>query len=122
MDIALDTLASQPWALGIFAAVLALILGVRHLGLWQGQKNGPSATTTQAQVAAVIVDPSALDRLSGEISGLAIAQTEANKIAREQLKFAQDGAQEAINVSRQAVREVAQLHVEVRELGDKMRR
>ncbi|MBO9589049.1 hypothetical protein [Devosia sp.] len=63
-------------ALIVFAAVLALIFGVRHLGLLQGLKAPAAASETKAQVAAVIVDPTALVAASAEVSGLAVAVTE----------------------------------------------
>lgn len=62
-------------ALMMLGAVLALIIGVRYLGLWQGQNAGPSASTGAAQVAAVIVDPTALNAAAGEVAGLAVVIT-----------------------------------------------
>ncbi|MDO9417053.1 hypothetical protein [Pararhizobium sp.] len=55
-----------PEALVPFGIVLAIIFAVRHFGLLQGSRAG----VPQAQVAAVIVDPSALNRLSEEIETL----------------------------------------------------
>ncbi|KGE79613.1 hypothetical protein LW14_28285, partial [Rhizobium sp. H41] len=48
-------------ALITFGATLAIIFGVRYLGLWQGAKAAPAASQAAAQVAAVIVDPTALN-------------------------------------------------------------
>lgn len=62
-----------PLAIISFGAVLALIFGVRYLGLWQGQNAGPGASSGAAQVAAVIVDPTALNAAAAEVSGLSIA-------------------------------------------------
>lgn len=62
-----------PLAIISFGAVLALIFGVRYLGLWQGQNTGPAASSGAAQVAAVIVDPTALNAAAAEVSGLSIA-------------------------------------------------
>ncbi|WEK05791.1 MAG: hypothetical protein P0Y65_05915 [Candidatus Devosia phytovorans] len=71
-----------PLAIITFGAVLAVIFGVRYLGLWQGQNSGPAASAGAAQVAAVIVDPTALNAAAGEVAGLAMAVTEANVTAR----------------------------------------
>lgn len=60
-----------PAALITFGAVLAVIFAARHFGLMQGQKAAPSADN--AQVAAVIVDPSALNKVSA--AGDALAET-----------------------------------------------
>lgn len=50
-----------PLALVVFGATLAVIFGIRYLGLWQGEKASPAASPAAAQVAAVIVDPTALN-------------------------------------------------------------
>lgn len=55
-----------PTALVTFGAVLALIFGVRYLGLFQGQNAVPDNGTT-AEVAAVIVDPSALNKATAAL-------------------------------------------------------
>lgn len=69
-------------ALLVFAAVLALIFGVRYLGLLQGLRAPAAGLDSKAQVAAVIVDPTALNAAAGEVAGLAIVITEANVTAR----------------------------------------
>lgn len=51
----------QTPALITFGATLAIIFGVRYLGLWQGAKATPAASQAAAQVAAVTVDPTALN-------------------------------------------------------------
>jgi hypothetical protein len=68
-------------ALMVFAAVVGIIFGVRYLGLLQGIK-GPPASEATAQVAAVIVDPTALNKAADEAAGLAVAITDANVTAR----------------------------------------
>ncbi len=73
MEKLLDLLANQPLALIVFAVVLAMIFGVRYLGLWQGQNAPPEAKTGSAAVAAVIVDPTALNAATAEVAGLSIA-------------------------------------------------
>ncbi|MBP1842028.1 hypothetical protein J2046_000272 [Rhizobium petrolearium] len=49
-------------ALMTFGVVLAIIFAVRYFGLWQGQKTSHASSPASAQVAAVIVDPTALNR------------------------------------------------------------
>lgn len=57
-----------PTALITFGVTLAVIFAVQRFGLWAGQKT--VASSDKAQVAAVIVDPSALNRLSDEVGKL----------------------------------------------------
>lgn len=57
-------------ALITFGAVLAVIFAVRYLGLWQGRQASPASSSAAAQVAAVIVDPAALNRLTDQASAL----------------------------------------------------
>jgi hypothetical protein len=83
MEKLLETLASQPLALVVFAVVVALIFGVRYLGLWQGQNASPAASASTAQVAAVIVDPTALNAAAAEVSGLSIAVHELVSVMKE---------------------------------------
>ena len=65
----MEQLANLPLpALMTFGAVLGIIIGVRHLGLLQGQRSAPS-TTNAAQVAAVIVDPTALNKATTALEG-----------------------------------------------------
>lgn len=58
-----------PSAYVIFVISLAVIYAVQRFGLWQGEK-GASPSNEKAQVAAVIVDPSALNRLSDQVGKL----------------------------------------------------
>jgi hypothetical protein len=50
-----------------FGLGLAVIFGVRHLGLLSGERSTPAGATSTAQVAAVIVDPSALNRATAAL-------------------------------------------------------
>lgn len=59
-----------PAALVPFGVVLAVIFGIRYLGLWQGEHAGPAKSAATAQIAAVIVDPTALNRLTEVASNL----------------------------------------------------
>lgn len=62
-----------PTAMIAFGAVLAVIFGVRYLGLWQGGRAAPSTSQASAQVAAVVVDSTALNKATAAIE----AHTEA---------------------------------------------
>lgn len=53
-----------PTALVAFGLGLALVFGVRYLGLISGEKSAPGNNAAAAQVAAIIVDPTALNRLT----------------------------------------------------------
>lgn len=57
-----------PLALVIFGATLAVIFAVRYLGLWSGRNAAPEKSSTAAQVAAVIVDPSALNHATAALN------------------------------------------------------
>lgn len=56
-----------PTALITFGAVLAVIFAVRYLGLFQGQSTSPEKSAAAAQVAAVIVDPTALNNATAAL-------------------------------------------------------
>lgn len=63
-----DQLANlPPPALMVFAAVLAVIFAVRHMGLLSGANTSPDKSPAAAQVAAVIVDPTALNRATAAL-------------------------------------------------------
>lgn len=59
-----------PLALIALGVTLALIFGVRFLGLFAGANAGPAAKASGAQVAAVIVDPTALNNATDALRGL----------------------------------------------------
>ncbi|WP_439618293.1 hypothetical protein [Shinella sp.] len=71
--------------LGVGIAVGVGLL-VRYLGLAQGQAVSPAATSSAAQVAAVIVDPSALNRLSDQVGKLVDAVTALVEVGEELTK------------------------------------
>jgi len=50
-----------PLALVVFGVTLAVIFAVRHFGLSAGASTSPQKSQASAQVAAVIVDPTALN-------------------------------------------------------------
>lgn len=117
MEALLDLLAGQPLAIVSFGVVLALIFGVRYLGLWQGQNAGPKATADAgARVAAVIVDPTALTAAAAEVSGLAVAVTQgavalrAHTAATDRLADKLDGLQDGVDALRtELIRSAARL-------------
>lgn len=58
----MEQLANLPTpALITLGITVGIIFGVRYLGLWQGGKITPASSPGAAQVAAVIVDPTALN-------------------------------------------------------------
>jgi hypothetical protein len=61
-----------PLALVTFGVTIAIVFAVRHLGLWQGSQPVANA----APVAAVIVDPTALNKATAAVGEL----TEALKL------------------------------------------
>lgn len=97
-----------PLAIITFGAVLALIFGVRYLGLWQGQNASPAVSAGAAQVAAVIVDPTALNAAAAEVSGLSIAVHELVVAVREASTYSKRTAEEL-----DAIREEMRIHREV---------
>ena len=108
MESLLDMLKEQPLAVITFGAVLALIFGVRYLGLWQGTKAGPGGSVSSAQVAAVIVDPTALNAAAAEVSGLAVAVQQLCSAVKEAASNSNQLADEL-----DAVREELRIHREV---------
>jgi len=116
MDALFDLIKDQPLALVAFGAVLALIFGVRHLGLWQGQL-AAQKPSGGAQVAAVIVDPTALQQAAGEVAGLSVAVADATLAVRAHTAATDRLADEV----REGVREMEELRRELRAMSDKMR-
>ena len=98
-----------PAALIPFGAILAIIFAVRFLGLWQGQHTPASKSQTGATVAAVIVDPTALNRASDELAKLTDTLRRAAEIG-EDMERAQLGTAKAIEGLRE------ELYIQ-RELG-----
>lgn len=95
-------------ALIAFGSVLALIFAVRYLGLFQGQAASPEKTTAAAQVAAVIVDPSALNKATASVEALNVTLVEMNIIGRDAVK-----ASHALNEELDRIREEMRIHREV---------
>lgn len=96
-------------ALITFGAVLAIIFAVRYLGLWQGRQTSPAASPASAQVAAVIVDPTALNK--------ATAAVEAHTAVTQRLIEAEDRrarAEEHMAEELDRIREELRIQREVR--------
>lgn len=72
-----------PLALAFFGVTLAVIFGVRYLGLFAGERTPPEKSSSTAQVAAVIVDPAALNRLTAVGEALNMTLVEIIQVARE---------------------------------------
>lgn len=72
-----------PLAMVVFAATLALIVAVRYLGLFAGARATPASGASAAPVAAVIVDPSALNRLTAAGEALNMTLMEIIQVAKE---------------------------------------
>lgn len=91
----MEQLANLPLpALMTFGAVLGIIFGVRHLGLLQGQRAAPS-TTNAAQVAAVIVDPTALNKATTALDGHTEATKHLTRLCEQLADNVKDLANEA---------------------------
>lgn len=100
----MDQLADMPpFAWVIFAVTMAVIFGVRHLGLLQGAKSSPESSPATAQVAAVIVDPTALNRAS---AALEAHTTETKKL---------------IEVAHEGVRQIGILAIETDRIREELR-
>jgi hypothetical protein len=106
-----------PFAMIIFAVTLAVIFGVRYLGLFNGGRAAPEESKAAAPVAAVIVDPSALNRLTAAGEALNMTLMETNKLAREKNqidKEKNENDEERVRVDRLMATELGQLREEVR--------
>jgi hypothetical protein len=75
-----------PLAIVVFGATLALIFGVRYLGLFAGANTTPEKSAAAAPVAAVIVDPSALNRATAALEAFNMTVIESNQIAKEKTR------------------------------------
>ena len=96
-------------ALITFGAVLAVIFAVRYLGLWQGRQSSPATSSTGAQVAAVIVDPTALNRATAALEAHTAATL---KLVEAQSKKA--GAEEHMAMELDRIREELRIQREIR--------
>ena len=72
MEELVDRLIQQPIVLVAFGLGLAMIVGIRYLGLKAGERS-QSREGQAAQVAAVIVDPTAM--VSAKVAVIALTKT-----------------------------------------------
>ncbi|TCV66260.1 hypothetical protein EDE05_1283 [Neorhizobium sp. R1-B] len=106
----MDQLANLPApALITFGAVLAVIFAVRYLGLWQGQKTSPSSSPASAQVAAVIVDPTALNKATAAVEAHTAAMHRAIDVEERRTR-----ATETMAIELDRIREELRIHREIR--------
>jgi hypothetical protein len=84
MDELIKSLPAE--ALVGLGAVVGLGLLARFFGLSQGMKGSPEHSASSAQVAAVIVDSTALNRGTAAIEALNITLMESNSVGRERIK------------------------------------
>lgn len=68
-----------PLAIVVFGITLAIIFAVRYLGLWSGRTTAPENSPAAAQVATVIVDPSALNRATAALEAQTFEMINARK-------------------------------------------
>jgi hypothetical protein len=76
---------SPPAAIA-FAAVSAVLIWITRLGILEGRRNDPGKDVPAAQVAAVIVDPTALNRLSDQAAALNATLKDLCEIAKEKAR------------------------------------
>lgn len=87
---------------------LAVIFGVRHLGLLSGERATPSSGASTAQVAAVIVDPTALNKATAAIEALNFTLISINSVAKESVRTSAGLAEEM-----DRIREELRIHREI---------
>ncbi len=87
-----------PLAIIVFGATLALIFGVRYLGLLSGTGADPEKSHSSAQVAAVIVDPTALNKISAAADALNMTLIEMVLVLKEKARTERQVAKELDNI------------------------
>jgi transcriptional/translational regulatory protein YebC/TACO1 len=97
-----------PLAIIVFGVTLAVIFGVRYLGLFAGANAAPEKSMATAQVAAVIVDPTALNRATAAVEALNMTFMEMNMVAKEKTRVDRETAEELSNL-----REEIRIHREL---------
>ncbi|RUT32661.1 hypothetical protein EMQ25_05810 [Arsenicitalea aurantiaca] len=105
-----DLTGLPPWAAVSFGISLAVIFAFVWLGIKEGRRATPSGGSAAAQVAAVIVDSSALDRATGAVDGLTVAVTSMNVTLKlvaeryERLGDEMDKVREEMRIHREVTR------------------
>lgn len=72
-----------PLAIIALGVTLAIMWGARQFGLTAGANSSPQKSPKGAEVAAVIVDPTALNRATAAVEGLNITLIEMSGIGKE---------------------------------------
>ncbi|TCL89876.1 hypothetical protein C8J38_11064 [Rhizobium sp. PP-WC-2G-219] len=91
-----------------FGLGLAVIFGVRHLGLLSGERATPSSSSSTAQVAAVIVDPTALNKATAALEALNFTLVSMNSVAKDSVRTNAGLAEEM-----DRIREELRIHREI---------
>lgn len=82
-------LTGQPWwAYAIFIACSGIAYAVLQSGILKGRSKPPSQDA--GEVVALSIDTRALDRVSGELAGLAIGIAESTAVGKKLLVMAED--------------------------------
>ena len=79
MENLFDLIKDNPLALVTFSAILAVMAGVRSLGLWQGQ-NAPKAPN---RILGAVIDSKKADELIAAVNKLAVGLNDNTAVARE---------------------------------------
>ncbi|PYE23001.1 hypothetical protein C8J32_1083 [Rhizobium sp. PP-CC-3A-592] len=87
---------------------LAVIFGVRHLGLLSGERATPSSSSSTAQVAAVIVDPTALNKAIAALEAPNFTLVSINSVAKDSVRTNAGLAEEM-----DRIREELRIHREI---------
>jgi hypothetical protein len=69
-----------------FSAVSAIVIWVARLGILEGRKIDPAKGVPAAQVAAVIVDPTALNRMTDQVAALTATLDQILDAAKEKIR------------------------------------
>lgn len=80
---------------GTFGVSLAVIIGAARFGVMLGKKVPPAATSTAAAVAAVIVDPTELQKLTAAAVALEATLASMNKTGLLLARASTAGARES---------------------------
>lgn len=88
----MDELISKlpPSAMVIFTVALAVLFFTQRMGFWQGVKTAPVKGESAAQVAAVIVDSSALNAATASVEALNMTLIEYNMLTRKSIEGKED--------------------------------
>ncbi|NHT77571.1 hypothetical protein G8E10_17800 [Rhizobiaceae bacterium CRRU44] len=89
-------------------SIAPVLTGVRHLGLLSGERATPSSSSSTAQVAAVIVDPTALNKATAALEALNFTLVSMNSVAKDSVRTNAGLAEEM-----DRIREELRIHREI---------